>query len=190
MRLACLALTAVLALPVAASAAVADVNAQGFRVSSTFEVSAPREKVWAALVQPGQWWNPQHSWFGNPGRDFKLELRPDGCFCESGPDGSALHMRVTFIKPQDQLNLWGALGPLAMEGASGGLVVKLEPAGAAATRMTVTYTVGGYVTGGSEKWAPLVDFVINEQFGRLETYAETNYRRLPLEGRPASAEGA
>ncbi len=159
--------------PVAAVAAVAEVNAQGFRVSSTFEVAAPREKVWAALVQPGQWWNPQHSWFGNPGRDFKLEPRAGGCFCESGPDGSALHMTVSFVKPNEQLNLWGGLGPLGMEGAAGGLVVKLEAAGAATTKVTVTYTVGGYLTGGSEKWAPLVDFVINEQFGRLEKLAET-----------------
>ena len=172
MRLACLALTAAIALPAAASAAVSDVSAQGFRVSSTYEVAAPRDRVWAALVQPGKWWNPQHSWFGNPGRDFRLELKPDGCFCESGPDGSALHMRVAFINPQAQLNLWGALGPLAMEGASGGLTVKLEDAGAGATRMTVTYTVGGYLTGGAEKWAPLVDGVLAEQFGRLERYAE------------------
>ena len=173
MRLAALILTAALALPAAASAAVADVNAQGFRVSSTYEVAAPREKVWAALVEPGRWWNPSHSWFGNPPRDFKLDPRAGGCFCESGPGGSALHMTVSFVKPNEQLNLWGALGPLGMEGAAGGLTVKLDAAGAAATKMTVTYTVGGYLTGGAEKWAPLVDGVIAEQFGRLERLVET-----------------
>ncbi len=173
MRLACLALAAAFAFPAAASATVADVNAQGFRVTSTYEVAAPREKVWAALVQPGRWWNPSHSWFGNPVRDFKLDPRAGGCFCESGPAGSALHMTGSFVKPNEQLNLWGALGPLGMEGAAGGLTVKLAASAPGATRMTVTYTVGGYLSGGAEKWAPLVDGVIAEQFGRLEKYAET-----------------
>ena len=109
----------------------------------------------------------------NPPRDFKLDPRAGGSFCESGPGGSALHMTVSFVKANEQLNLWGALGPLGTEGATGGLVVKLEASGAAATRMTITYTVGGYLTGGAEKWAPLVDGVIAEQFGRLERLVET-----------------
>jgi uncharacterized protein YndB with AHSA1/START domain len=172
MRLACLALAATIALPAAASAAVVDRTDQGFKVSSTFEIAAPRDKVWSALVAPGHWWNPQHSWFGHPERDFRLEARPGGCFCEVGPDGGAVHMIVVYVKPREQLHLWGALGPLHMEGAAGGMVIKLEPAGAA-TRLTVAYAVGGYLTGGAEKWASIVDFVINEQFGRLEKYAET-----------------
>jgi hypothetical protein len=88
-------------------------------------------------------------------------------------------MRVTFIKPKQQLNLWGALGPLAMEGAAGGMTIKLDPAGAGATKLTVTYTVGGYLTGGAETWAPIVDGVLKEQFGRLERYAETGSADAP-----------
>jgi uncharacterized protein YndB with AHSA1/START domain len=173
MRLAFATVIAALALPAAASAAVTAVNAEGFRLTSSYEVATSPDKVWAALIEPGRWWNPQHSWFGNPGRDFRLEARPGGCFCESGPDGGAMHMTVTFVKPGRQLNLWGALGPLGMEGAAGGMTVKLDPTGATSTRLTVTYTVGGYLTGGAEKWAPLVDGVLGEQFGRLERYAET-----------------
>src|ERR1044072_3329738 len=111
MRLASLALAVALAAPAAASAAVVAQTDQGFRVSSPYEIAAPVSDVWMPLVKPGRWWNPQHSWFGHSGRDFRLDLKPDGCFCEIAPDGaSAMHMRVTFIKPKQELRLWGALG--------------------------------------------------------------------------------
>jgi uncharacterized protein YndB with AHSA1/START domain len=178
MRLAVLAAAPAIAVPTAASAAVIDVNAHGFRVTETADIAASPEKVWNALVEPGQWWNPQHSWFGHPSRDFTLDARPGGCFCEISRDGGVMHMTVVMVKPNKELHLWGALGPLQAEGAAGGMTFKLDPAGAG-TKLTVTYTVGGYMTGGMPKWAPIVDFVLGEQVGRLGRYAATGKADAP-----------
>jgi uncharacterized protein YndB with AHSA1/START domain len=166
------------ALPGLAAAAVTDVSAQGFRITETVDIAAPKDKVWKALIEPGRWWNPEHSWFGHPERDFRLDPRAGGCFCEVGPAGSVMHLTVVMVKPGDELHLWGALGPLQTEGAAGGMAFKLQPAGSG-TRLTVTYTVGGYMTGGMPKWAPLVDFVLGEQVSRLERYAETGSPDAP-----------
>jgi uncharacterized protein YndB with AHSA1/START domain len=166
-------LAAAFALPATASAAVVDVKNNGFKVSNSSEISAPPAKVWAALVQPGRWWNREHSWFGDPSRDFKLDLRPGGCFCEIGPRGQALHMTVVMVQPDAELHLSGALGPLHQEGVTGGLVFKLEPVAGGATKLTATYTVGGYFTGGGDAWAKPVDSVLAEQVQRLERLVET-----------------
>lgn len=82
-------------------------------------------------------------------------------------------MLVSFVRPEQELRLWGALGPLSSEGVAGGLTVKLEAGAPQATRVTLAYTVGGRLSGGPERWAPLVDAVLRTQLQRLQRYAET-----------------
>ena len=41
------------------------------------------------------------------------------------------------------------------------------------TTLTQTYDVGGYMAGGLDKIAPVVDQVLGEQFDRLKIYVET-----------------
>ena len=162
-----------LALALTATAARAEVvEAQdwGFQVRHVYQVAAPPERVWAVLVQPSRWWDPEHSWFGRA-EGLTLDLKPGGCFCEIGPDGAgARHMDVAYVKPRESLHLWGALGPLHTEGVTGGLVIELKPA-AGGTELTVTYTAGGFAKGGLKQWAPLVDGVVGHQFEGLEKAA-------------------
>lgn len=155
-----------------ARAEVTEAQDWGFQVRHVFQVDAPPEKVWDVMVQPSQWWDPDHSWFGKA-EGLSMDLGVDGCFCEVGPDGAvARHMNVAFVNPKQALHLWGALGPLHMQGVTGGLLMELKPDGAGTT-MTVTYSVGGFAKGGLKTWAPLVDGVIGHQFGRLERVVET-----------------
>lgn len=168
-----LAIAAVAALTLAAPARAEVTEAQdwGFQVRHVYDVAAPPGRVWDVLARPADWWDPSHSWFGKA-EGLTLDLKPGGCFCETGPDGAgARHMDVAYVKPKSSLHLWGALGPLHMQGVTGGLLVELKPAGAG-TQMTVTYSVGGFAKGGLKTWAPLVDGVIGHQFGRLEKAAE------------------
>ncbi|HEX8234184.1 MAG TPA: SRPBCC domain-containing protein [Caulobacteraceae bacterium] len=155
-----------------AAAEVVAVDAAGFQIRNTVEVAAPPAKVWRALLEPGDWWHPEHSWSGDA-RNLSLEARAGGCFCERWSGGEAMHMLVTFVRPDQELRLWGALGPLSLEGAVGGMAVKLEPTTPGATRVTLTYTVGGRLSGGAARWAPLVDGVLRAQLERLGRYAET-----------------
>jgi uncharacterized protein YndB with AHSA1/START domain len=169
---AALAMTATAAFSGTAGAEVVDAQANGFEVKRTAVLSAPADKVYAALAQPSQWWNKDHTWSGS---SANLSLAPmaGGCFCEKLPNGgSVMHMTVVYAQPGQGLRLFGALGPLQMSGAAGHLAWTLSETGGKTT-LTQTYDVGGYRKGGLDKLAPAVDQVLGEQFDRLTAYVET-----------------
>ena len=174
------ALAAVLCVTGAARAEVADQSPQGFEVRHVVSIAAPPAKVRAAMLEPGRWWNPAHSWSGDA-RNLSIDLAT-GCFCEKLKDGFVRHMTVVYAS-DSALRLSGALGPLQFTGASGHMAFNLKAgAGPATTVLTVTYDVGGYAKGGlAEQWAKPVDGVIGEQVGRLKALLET--------GKPDQAPG-
>jgi len=155
----------------AASADVVKSSQEGFVVRETAVVKAGRETVWAALVEPGRWWNKDHSWSGDA-KNLTLEPRAGGCFCETLPGGgSAEHMRVVQAVPGSLLRLKGALGPLQSEALEGVLTVELKAVDGA-TSIEWTYVVGGYARFPLKEIAPAVDTVLGEQAGRLASLVE------------------
>lgn len=169
---AALVLTAATALAAEARAEVVDAQPNGFQVKHTAALNAPADKVYAALALPSRWWNKDHTWSGSAAN---LSLAPiaGGCFCEKLPNGgSVMHMTVVYAQPGQGLRLSGALGPLQMSGATGHLAWTLAEKDGRTT-LTQTYDVGGYMTGGLDKIAPVVDQVLGEQFDRLKVYVET-----------------
>ena len=167
-----LGLAASLALVGAARAEVADVSPTGFEIKQTVEIAAPGAKVWAALIQPGQWWNSEHSWSGDA-RNLSLQAKAGGCWCEAiPPAGGAKHMTVIYVAPGQEMRLEGALGPFQFTGAAGHLDWKLAEKDGKTT-LTWTFDAGGYVKGGIDKLAGPVDGVLGEQIGRLKRYVET-----------------
>jgi uncharacterized protein YndB with AHSA1/START domain len=155
-----------------AGAEVTGQNASGFATAGTVAIAAPPDRVWAALVQPGRWWNPQHSWSGDAA-NLTLEPVAGGCFCETLANGGSVeHMRVIYADPARQLRLSGALGPLQGEGLAATLTVTLEKAGARTT-LAWTYKAGGYTGLPLAQIAPAVDGVVSEQFARLGSLVET-----------------
>jgi uncharacterized protein YndB with AHSA1/START domain len=163
-----LLLIAALGLAAPASSAVRSASPQGFALESKVVVAATPEASYAMLAKPADWWNPQHSYSGDSA-NLQLDARAGGCFCERLPKtaGGVEHMRVVLAWPVRLLRLQGGLGPLQAEGVTGSLTwtLKAVPGG---TEITQTYIVGGYVGGGAEKLAPLVDQVMAEQLGRLQ----------------------
>ncbi len=151
-----------------AGPAVAEVSIgeHGFTTSNSATVSASPDAVWAALIDPAQYWNGEHSWGGDAAA-FSLDPRAGGCFCETLPDeGSVEHMRVTMVQPGRTLRLSGALGPLQSEGLAGSLTWQLEPVDGG-TRIVQSYAVGGHMAFPVEAIAPAVDGVVREQLERL-----------------------
>ena len=154
----------------AARTEVTDKSAAGFEVVETAKVAAPPEKIWTALMNPGRWWSPKHSWSGDA---KNLAIDGSGCFCETLPHGAVRHLTIVYADGKSQLRMFGALGPLQFTGASGHLGVILKPVGAT-TEVTMSYDVGGYAKGGlAERFAAPVDMVLGEQLGRLKTLVET-----------------
>jgi uncharacterized protein YndB with AHSA1/START domain len=160
-----LPLLAVLAAPPAAGE-VTGQSPSGFATAGTVTIAARPERVWATLVQPGRWWNAEHSWSGNAA-NLSLDPRAGGCFCEALPNGGSVeHMRVIYADPGRQLRLSGALGPLQGEGLAATLTVTLESSGGE-TKLAWSYKVGGYTDLSRVQIAAAVDGVVSEQFGRL-----------------------
>jgi len=154
-----------------AFAEVKSVTPNGFEVVSMATVTAPPDRVYAALGEVGRWWSPTHT-FSRDAANLSMELRAGGCFCERLKDGGTVqHLQVVYAAPGEGLRLRGALGPLQTEGVDGTLSWTLKPA-EGGTSVTLSYVVGGYIRSGMEQWAPRVDRVLDEQLQRLKSFIE------------------
>jgi len=63
---------------------------------------------------------------------------------------------------------------------TGGLEIRFTVAGSG-TKLTYTYSVGGYIPNGADAWAKPVDGMLAETFGLFQNYAD--------KGNPAVKEG-
>jgi len=154
------------------SAEVADVAPGGFTVSESVHIAAPAEKVYAALVEPQHWWSSKHTFSGNAA-NLTLDAKAGGCWCEAMPDGGSVeHMTVVFASPGKTLRLRGAMGPFQAMATETVMTWSLKPVGDG-TDVTLVSATGGYVKGGLESLAPVVDHVFGEQINRLKSYLET-----------------
>jgi len=158
---------AAVALAAPAVAEVRQAEPGGFVLAYKATIAAPPAKVWDALIEPGRWWNMDHSYSGD-GANLTLDARAGGCFCEKVPKdgGSVEHMRVVQARPGSLLRLSGGLGPFQAMAVSGAMSWELKPAGRG-TELSMSYAVGGYVPGGAQAIAPMVDQVLADQFRRL-----------------------
>ena len=153
-----------------ASAEVISAGPHGFEVQEVVNLVVPQPKAYAAFGQVGQWWSKEHTYSGDAAR-MSLQLRPGGCFCEPLDGGGGIeHMRVTYLKPGEQIVLTGSLGPLLYEATAGVMDVKFERI-AGGTRVTMNYRAAGFAKADGDKLAPLVDQVLAEQMKRFRAFA-------------------
>ena len=155
----------------AARAEVVDSQPGGFTVRESRIVAAPPAKVWAILVAPGAWWDPDHT-YSHDAHNLSLEPRPGGFWQEALPKGGGVrHMVVIYVDPPSMLRLEGALGPLQADGVAGHLTFKLTPQDGG-TAVNLAYDVGGHAPGGLDKLADPVNAVLDAQLGRLKARVE------------------
>lgn len=159
-----LAMLAVLPAAPAASG-VAEASEGGFTVTIVHRVSATPDAVWAALVAPARWWSPAHS-YSKDARNFSLDMRAGGCFCERWGENSVEHGRVVMALKGQQLRLLGAFGPLQSEALAGALTFSLKAEGKV-TVITTDYVVGGHARFALKDFASAVDAMLGEQMQRL-----------------------
>ena len=155
---------------------VVEKSADGFVTRDAASVAASPMATWLALIKPGQWWNPQHSWSGDAA-NMTLTPQVGGCFCERIPgkdeggafalDGSAMHAEVVQAFPLHVLRMRGGFGPLQGEPATGVLTITLQ-AVTGGTRIVWEYNVGGPMRYKIAEIAPAVDTVMSEQLHRLQ----------------------
>jgi uncharacterized protein YndB with AHSA1/START domain len=153
------------ALPVPAAAKVKSSSVAGFVLESRAVVPVEPKAAFAAIGRIGSWWKPSHTYSGRAD-NLRLELSVGGCFCETWDGGAVEHGRVVHARPGQQLRVAAALGPLQGEAVVGTLTWTFKPV-TGGTEIVQTYAVGGYVAGGTNKYAGPVDQVMSQQFAGL-----------------------
>ena len=152
---------------------MAQVTPNGFRVRHEVSIAAPPAKVYDTLVnQVGKWCSSDHTFSGDS-NNLSIDAKPGGCFCERFPKGGGVeHLRIIYVSPGELLRMSGALGPLQDSGLAGSLTWKFTGA-ANGTKVELSYVVGGYLEGGFDQIAPIVQRVLAEQLERLKRFIET-----------------
>ena len=152
------------------AAEVITAEPHGFEIQQSVNLVVPQPDAFAAFGQIGKWWSKDHTYSGDATR-LVLQMRPGGCFCESLEGGGGIeHMRVTLLKPGEEIVLTGSLGPLLYQATSGVMDVKVERI-AGGSRVTMNYRAAGFASGNGDKLAPLVDQVLGEQMKRFRVFA-------------------
>jgi hypothetical protein len=172
------AASALLAGTVPAHAEIVSAGPSGFNLRHVAEVPNPAPVVWAALSDIGKWWDPEHTYSGDS-RNLTLDPTVRGCFCEKLSLYAGIeHARVIYAQPAKTLRLSGALGPLQDFGVAGVMTWNIEPAGGG-SKITLTYSVGGFADRPLADWAPIVDEVLGGQLKRLTRYVTQGNPEAP-----------
>ncbi len=152
---------------------VVSTSTNGFTVVHAVRINAAPSRVYEALTtQVGKWWNPDHSYSKNS-ENLSMAPKAGGCFCETLPNGGSVeHMRVVMVMPNRLLRLDGGLGPLQSLGVGAHMTWEFAADGNA-TKLTMTYVVGGYMDGGLDKMSAPVSGMLQETIGRLQRFIET-----------------
>ena len=163
----CVVALAAILLGGAAGAEIVSAGPGGFNIRYVVDApNVPAPTVWAALSDVARWWDPNHTYSGDA-RNLSLDPVVHGCFCEKTSLYAGVeHARVVYALPAKTLRLSGALGPLQEFGVTGSLTWQIEAAGGG-SRITMTYSVGGYADRPLSDWAPIVDEVLVTQMKRL-----------------------
>ena len=129
-------------------------------VQEVVNLVVPQPSAYAAFGQVGQWWNKRTYLFRRrvahvaPTQARRMFLR-----AARRRWRRVEHMRVTFLKPGEQIVLTGSLGPLLYQATAGVMDVRFERI-AGGTRVTMNYRAAGFAQGDGDKIAPLVDQVL------------------------------
>ncbi len=149
------------------NAKVLDKAADGFTLEISFETKADAKTAYNQFINVGDWWNSEHTWFGDASRMY-IEPSVNGCFCEIDGEKQALHMTISYVDPYKEMRMIGGLGPLQGLGLHGGMSWKFDTLDNGNTKITHRYQVTGYMQGGLEGLANIVDSVQAIQMKGLE----------------------
>ena len=154
-----------------AAAEVGGVTPSGFLVTHRIETRADPALVYAALGQPGKWWNADHTYSRNS-ENLRMRLAAGECFCEAWEGNSVEHGRVILALAGKRLRLEGALGPLQDMAVNAILDFRVEPRDGGSA-VTMTYRVRGAAEAALDRIAAPVDNVMGDQLQRLAKYADS-----------------
>ena len=103
-------------LPLDSHSDVVSASPTHFVLRHAEESSLSSADLWARLVQPQDWWHPEHTYSGKAS-NLSLELTAGGLWREDWHGGSVMHGRVLTITDGRLLRMEAPFGPLQAVGA-------------------------------------------------------------------------
>jgi len=138
----------------------------GFEIMITKTVNVRSDVAYKQFLNISQWWLKDHTWFGKS-ENLTLEPRAGGCFCEKSEGREVMHMAVSYVEPNKEIRMIGGLGPLQMMGVQGGMRWQFTAISKSKTEVVHSYQVVGFMPGGLDKLAAIVDKVQSSQVDSL-----------------------
>ena len=138
----------------------------GFEISIERTVKVNSAIAYAQFLKIDQWWSAEHTWFGDSG-NLSIVAEVGGCFCEKSSTKEALHMTVSYVDPGREIRMTGGLGPLQMLGIHGAMSWKFIAINENESTIIQYYHVVGFIKGGLQSLAAIVDKVQTIQLDAL-----------------------
>jgi hypothetical protein len=153
-------------------ATVVDSCAMGFTVKFEKSVKVDPEIIFNNFCKDiGKWWDPDHTWSGQA-ENLYIQEYIGGSFGERIPSrGYVRHLRLIYIDPGKMIRMEGGLGPLQQYAVNGIMTMEIKNV-SDSSKVSLTYTVGGYIPGGVSKLAAGVNQVLEIQFKRFIGFVE------------------
>jgi len=155
-----------------ATAAIVDSTRYGFTVRQEKTMMVSADSLYNIFTkQIHKWWDSENTWSGKA-ENVYIQPYVGGYFGEKlDNNGSISYMSVIYTDPGKIFRMSGALGPLQPYAVTGILTLEIKAYGDEA-RVSMTYTVGGYIPGGVSSFAELIDQTIAAQFQRFASFSE------------------
>ena len=167
-----------LLLPLNLNAEVLSSGTNGFIIQIESQADAVPAVAYQQFINVGDWWNAEHTYYGKS-ENLSIDAKAGGCFCEIEGNKQVLHMTISYVDPgsssnSPEIRMIGGLGPLQMMGVHGGMSWQFVSVGDDQTKIIHRYQVTGYMEGGLDKLAPIVNQVQQLQVDKLVLQLEAN----------------
>ncbi len=125
----------------------------------------PPEKLWLRLIEPSEWWDPDHTYSGDS-KNLILDAQAGGIWRESWDGNSVVHGTVLNVKTNELLRLDAPFGPLQALAVNTVWTITIE-AHVDGSIVTFDEVANGGAESGLSELAKAVDFVKGEALSRL-----------------------
>ena len=128
------------------------------------------EDLWARLINPNQWWHPDHSYSGSS-EHFSLDLKAGGLWLEEWDGGSVAHGQVLYVNPGKEIRLDAPFGPLQQMAVKAIWTISITPH-EDGSKVVFDEVVNGSSESNLEEMAAAVNYVKTEAMSRLISGAD------------------
>ena len=149
-----------------ASADVVSASPDHFTLKLEAETELSPDEVWARLIEPADWWLPDHTYSGDSA-NLSMDATAGGVWREDWEGGSVWHGSVLRAEPGKVLVLNAPFGPLQGMAVTTVWTISLDAQESGSTKITFDHVTNGSSASGLDAIAPAVEFVKSEALKSL-----------------------